>query len=118
MNKTYQGSCHCGDVRFEVDLDLTAGTGKCNCSHCSKKGYLLWFLPREQLRLSTPEDALATYTFNKHVIKHHYCPDCACAPFGVGASPSGAATAAVNVRCLAGVTPSALTIVPVDGRSY
>jgi hypothetical protein len=113
----YQGGCHCGKIAFEVEGELTQAI-ECNCSHCSKKGYLLWFLPREQLRLSTPEDALATYTFNKHVIKHHYCPDCGCAPFGVGASPSGAATAAVNVRYLEGVTPSALTIVPADGRSY
>ena len=113
----YQGGCHCGNIAFEVEGELSQAI-ECNCSHCSKKGYLLWFLPREQLRLSTPEDALATYTFNKHVIKHHYCPDCGCAPLGFGVSPSGAAMAAVNVRCLAGVTPSALTIVPVDGRIY
>jgi hypothetical protein len=63
---THKGSCHCGRIAFEVEGDLTQAM-ECNCSHCSRKGYLLWFVPRESLRLSTPESALATYMFNKHV---------------------------------------------------
>jgi hypothetical protein len=70
-----QGSCHCGDIRFEVDGELKQAL-ECNCSHCSRKGYLLWFVPREQLRLQTPEGALATYMFNKQVIRHHFCARC------------------------------------------
>jgi hypothetical protein len=55
--------------------------------------------------------------FNKHVIKHHFCPSCGCAPFGFGTGPDGKAMAAVNVRCLEGIEPSALEIMPFDGRS-
>ena len=113
---TYKGRCHCGRIAFEVEGDL-GQVMECNCSHCSRKGYLLWFVPREQLRLTTSESELATYTFNKHVIKHHFCPNCGCAPFGVGSDKTGAAKAAVNVRCLEGVEPSKLKVVPVDGRS-
>lgn len=112
----HQGGCHCGRIAFEVEGDLTQ-VMECNCSHCSRKGYMLWFVPREQLRLTTPEGDLATYTFNKHVIKHHFCPTCGCAPFGFGVAPSGAATAAVNVRCLEGVDLAALKVMPFDGRS-
>jgi hypothetical protein len=112
----HKGSCHCGRIAFEAEGDI-AQVMECNCSHCSRKGYLLWFVPREQLRLTTPESALATYMFNKHVIKHHFCPACGCAPFGFGASPDGKAMAAVNVRCLEGIEPSALEIMPFDGRS-
>lgn len=112
----YEGSCHCGQIVFEVEGDLQQ-VMECNCSHCSRKGYLLWFVPRENLRLATPEADLATYTFNKHVIKHHFCPKCGCAPFGFGVDRSGKATAAVNVRCLEGVERSQLKIVQVDGRS-
>ena len=111
-----KGSCHCGRIAFEVEGDL-AQAMECNCSHCSRKGYLLWFLPREMLRLKTPEADMATYTFNKHVIQHHFCPSCGCAPFGFGTNPSGAATAAVNVRCLEGIDLAALKRIPYDGRS-
>jgi len=61
---THKGSCHCGRIAFEVEGDI-AQVMECNCSHCSRKGYLLWFVPRESLRLATPESALATYMFNK-----------------------------------------------------
>lgn len=113
---THKGGCHCGRIAFEVDGDLVQVID-CNCSHCSRKGYLLWFVPRQQLRLASPESALATYTFNRHVIKHHFCPTCGCAPFGFGKDPKGADTAAVNVRCLEGVDLSTFKRVPFDGRS-
>lgn len=112
----HQGSCHCGRIAFEVEGEI----GKvmdCNCSHCSRKGFLMWFVGREQLRLKTPAEAMATYTFNKHVIRHHFCPVCGCAPFGEGTDKTGVARAAVNVRCLEGVDLGALQVVHVDGRS-
>jgi hypothetical protein len=94
---THTGSCHCGRIAFEVEGEIEQ-LMECNFSHCSRKGYLLWFAPREKLRLLTPEGDLATYTFNKHVIKHHFCPKCGCAPFGFGVDTSGAATAARSTR--------------------
>lgn len=112
----YKGSCHCRRVIFEVEGDLRK-VMECNCSHCSRKGYLLWFVPRQQLKLATPEAELSTYVFNKHVIKHRFCAACGCAPLAFGADSSGAATAAVNVRCLEGIDLGTLERVPVDGRS-
>ena len=112
----YKGSCHCGRIAFEVDGEL-AQAMECNCSHCSRKGYLLWFVPRDHLRLATPESNLATYTFRTGRIKHRFCAQCGCAPFGDGSDKTGAATAAVNVRCLEGIDLSALTVTPFDGRS-
>lgn len=113
----HTGSCHCGKVKFEVDGEF-AEAMECNCSHCSRKGYLLWFVPRERLSLQTPYEDLSAYRFNRHVIDHHFCPNCGCAPFGFGTAPDGKATAAVNIRCLEGVELASVKRVPVDGRSY
>lgn len=113
---TYKGSCHCGKISYEVEGEL-GQVMECNCSHCSRKGYLLWFVPREKLHLLTPESDLATYTFNKHKIKHRFCPTCGCAPFGEATDQSGKPMAAINVRCLEDVDIASLTRIPVDGRS-
>ncbi|MGH8306464.1 MAG: GFA family protein, partial [Steroidobacteraceae bacterium] len=77
---THQGSCHCGRIAYEVEGDI-AQVMECNCSHCARKGFLLWFGPRSALRLKTPESALSEYTFNRHHIKHQFCAVCGCAPF-------------------------------------
>jgi hypothetical protein len=113
---SYTGSCHCGQIKFEVQGSLDS-VMECNCSHCSRKGYLLWFVPRSQFALLTPEAPLATYTFNKHAIKHHFCPNCGCAPFGFG-SNKGVEMAAINVRCVEGVDLASVKHTFVDGRSY
>jgi len=113
----YQGSCHCGKIRFEAEGTLEQAM-ECNCSHCNRKGYLLWFVPRSQFTLLTTDAELATYTFNKHVIQHNFCPSCGCAPFGFGKDRKGGDTAAINVRCLEGVEPASLKRIAVDGRSF
>ncbi len=116
MNQTYQGSCHCGQIAFAVEGELT-GVTSCNCSICQRKGTLMWFVPRAQLRLLTPADAMQSYTFHKHVIQHHFCPTCGMHPFGEGKGPDGSAMAAVNVRCLEGVDLAALPVHHYDGRA-
>ena len=112
----YNGSCHCGKIAFEVEGDLS-GAMACNCSICSRKGSLLWFVPRNQLRLLTPEEDLATYTFNKHVINHHFCRTCGIHPFAEGVDPKGNQIAAVNIRCLDGITLEKIPVQNFDGRS-
>ena len=113
---TYKGSCHCGAIAFEVNGDLEQVI-ECNCSHCSRKGFLLWFVPREQFRLRSPERALTNYTFNKRVIRHLFCTRCGCQPFAYGKDATGAETVAINVRCLEDVSHANLTVIPFDGRS-
>lgn len=112
----YKGSCHCGNIRFEVEGDLD-NVMDCNCSFCSKRGSLMWFVPRQQMHLKTPEENMSTYQFGAHTIKHHFCPKCGCAPFGEGTDRGGNAMAAVNARCLEEVEVSELTVTPFDGRS-
>jgi hypothetical protein len=112
----YSGRCHCGKVAFEVEGALDKAMA-CNCSICIRKGSLLWFVPRDQLRVLTPEEEIATYTFNKHVIKHRFCRTCGIHPYGEGTDPQGNRMAAINIRCLEGVDLESVSVQQFDGRS-
>ncbi len=112
----YKGSCHCGKVAFEVEGEIGEVTA-CNCSMCSRKGNLMWFVPRQKLRLLTPESDLSMYLFNKHVIRHRFCASCGIHPFGEATDPKGNKMAAVNARCLEGVDPEALAVKKFNGRA-
>lgn len=112
----YQGSCHCGNIRFSVKGEEIKKALACNCSMCSRKGSLLWFVPRQDLELQTPESALSTYLFNKHVIKHYFCANCGIHPFGEANDPNGVPTAAVNIRCLDNIDLDAVEVSHYDGR--
>lgn len=113
----YQGSCHCGKIAFEVEGEID-GALSCNCSMCQRKGSLLWFMPRSALNLLKPENAMSTYTFNKHVIKHHFCPDCGIHPFGEGTDPNGNVMAAINIRCIEDIDLTTIPVQHYDGRAY
>lgn len=113
-----KGSCHCGAITLEVDGEAPEQAMECNCSHCSRKGYLLWFVPRESTHIHADEGKVGVYHFNKHVIAHHFCKDCGCAPFALGTTPDGKPITAVNVRCLEGVDLATIKRIPVDGRSF
>lgn len=112
----YQGNCHCGRVKFEVEGEIDSALS-CNCSICSSRGSLLWFVPRANLTLLAPDDALSTYTFNKHAIKHRFCPTCGIHPYGEGMDPEGNLMAAVNLRCIEGIDLSSIPVHEFDGKS-
>lgn len=113
---TYTGSCHCGAVRFSVE-GTVEHVIECNCSMCSRKGSLLWFVPLGKFALQTPEKEVSTYLFNKHVIQHKFCAKCGIGPYALGTDAKGNQMAAINVRCLEGIDLTALKRVPFDGRS-
>jgi hypothetical protein len=112
----YKGSCHCGTVAFEVEGEIKSAMA-CNCSICQRKGSLLWFVPRSLLKLLTPEDAARVYEFNKHLIKHRFCPTCGMHPYGEGTDPKGNQMAAVNVRCLEDIDLDSIAVTHFDGRA-
>lgn len=114
--KTYQGGCHCGAVRYEAEADL-ASTMTCNCSYCEKMGFILAFTPREKFRLLSGEDKLTEYRFNKREIAHLFCSACGAHPFGYGAMPDGTKMAAINARCIDGIDLGEIEPQPFDGRS-
>jgi hypothetical protein len=112
---TYQGGCHCGQVRFAVTGELQRVV-VCNCSICTKKGYLHWIVPRATFQLLSGDGDLSTYTFNTGVAKHHFCRVCGVAAFYVPRSDPDKVD--VNVRCLDAIDLSALTIEQFDGQHW
>lgn len=112
----YTGSCHCGQIRFEAEGDID-GALACNCSMCQRKGSLLWFIPRGAMTLLTPDSNASTYLFNKHHIRHRFCPHCGIHPYAEGTAPNGDATAAINLRCLDNIELDAIPVHHYDGRA-
>jgi hypothetical protein len=114
--KTYSGGCHCGSVRFEVKTDLS-NVIACNCSICSRAGWLLSFAQAEAFILKSGEDVLSDYQFGKKHVHHVFCRTCGVRSFSRGAGSDGKAMFAFNVRCLDGVDVEGLKVKQVDGKS-
>lgn len=114
--RTYRGSCHCGAVAYEATTDL-AQVVACNCSRCSRLGWLISFVGADRFKLLSGADDLAEYRFNTRQIAHLFCTTCGIESFARGKGPDGAEMVCVNLRCLEGLDPEALTPTKVDGRS-
>ncbi len=109
------GACHCGAVRFRVRAQLSDAT-VCNCSICTMKGFVHWFVPASALTLETSWDDLGTYTFGTHQAKHHFCKRCGISAFYVPRShPDGYS---VNLRCVADVDLASIPTRTFDGRDW
>jgi len=115
MEKTYDGSCHCGRVRFRVTTDLVSASA-CNCSICSKKGFLHLIVEPSKFELLQGEANLTTYTFNTGIARHTFCRTCGIHAFYVPRSHPDKVD--VNIRCLEGVDLAQIKITPFDGRNW
>ena len=114
---SYTSSCHCVAISATIAGDLPTDAMVCNCSICRRKGHVLHFVGADAAQITAPEPMLGDYTFNKHMIHHHFCTSCGCSPFGVGSDGAGNQMVAVNLRCVADCDLDALVINAVDGAS-
>jgi hypothetical protein len=112
---TMEGGCHCGRVRFRVTADLDRVT-ECNCSMCSKKGFLHLIVSPQQFELLSGKGDLTTYTFNTGVAKHTFCKHCGVHPFYVPRSDPDKID--VNARCLDRFDELTITPRIFDGRNW
>jgi hypothetical protein len=113
MKQAYRGSCHCGTVRFEADLDLAEGSFRCNCSICFKSRAWLASAPAADFRLLAGKAELRDYQFGPKRLHHFFCANCGVRPFSQGSDAKGNAMYAVRVNCLDGVDEEAFAGIPV-----
>ncbi len=112
----HTGGCHCGRVRFEVVAPEEIDVSECNCSICSKSGYLGLIVPQSRFKLLKGADYLTSYTFNTGVARHLFCSHCGIKSFYVPRShPEGYN---VNARCLDRGTVKKMTIRPSNGLKW
>lgn len=119
MLKTYKGSCHCGAVRFEADLDLTQPTFRCNCSICRRTRFWAAVAAPSAFRLLQGQEELTRYLFNTRRNEHYFCRHCGVRAFGHGTETPVGEMYGINVGCLEGVSDEELARIPivyVDGR--
>ena len=113
---THTGSCHCGRVRFEVIAPAKLQVSECNCSMCSKVGYLHLVVPAERFRLLSGSEALTKYSFNTHTANHLFCSVCGIKSFYVPRShPDGFS---INARCLDPGTVDEIIATQINGREW
>jgi len=120
MTRTYRGSCHCGAVRFEADLDLTQPTYRCNCSICRRTRFWPAVAREDGFRLLSGQEVLTQYLFNKRRNEHWFCRVCGVRAFGVGNDTPIGRMIGINLGCLEGVTEEELARLPityVDGMN-
>lgn len=113
MLKTYRGSCHCGAVTFEADIDLAQPTYRCNCSICRRTRFWPAVVKPEGFRLLTGETELTQYVFNTKKNHHYFCKHCGVRAFGVGNDTPIGKMIGVHVMCLEGVSDEELSRVPI-----
>lgn len=120
MQKTYSGSCHCGSVRFECELDLAKGTNRCNCSFCRKNRFWMAVVKVDDFRLLAGSEALVDYQHTApgraepflHLL---FCGRCGVRAFSKGGvlPALGSAFYAVSVACLDDVSVEELVNAPI-----
>ena len=113
----YQGSCHCGAVKFEATMTPPEKAYACNCSICSRAGWLLAFAKGDTFKVLNGDDAVTDYQFNKMKTHHFFCKTCGVRAYSRGTDKDGVPTLAVNLRCVAGIDATKLPVETFDGAS-
>jgi hypothetical protein len=112
----HHGSCLCGDVKFEVELDLTQGS-RCNCTMCTKLGTTGSVVKPAAFTLLSPESALASFTRTPEIGRRFFCARCHIFCFGKGhLDVLGGDFVSVNLHCVDGFDVTRTTLVYWDGR--
>lgn len=119
---TIIGSCHCGNIKFQIEGDLPEELTECNCSFCAKRGALIAYFEPHQLQLTaSPDDAI--YRWNTKLVAHHFCANCGCATFSDspafttdGSWDGTTRRLGVNTRLFDNFDAKSMPIIAIDGK--
>jgi hypothetical protein len=112
----HDGGCHCGAVRYTVEIDPMADSIACNCSMCGRSGAYLQFVTTDKFNLHKGSDNLTDYQFNKNIVHHLFCKTCGVKSFARGRGRDGTEMVAINVRCLDDVDANELPTKKYNGK--
>jgi hypothetical protein len=121
--KIFKGSCHCGDIRFELEADINS-VRVCNCSICTKRGALIFRVEKEKFRMISSIEKLKVYEWHTKTAKDYFCKTCGILPFRIPSALSKKEVEegvkpfhgwAINARCLEGLDLDSLKVVRING---
>lgn len=123
--KTHHGSCHCGAVHFEADVDLASASNRCNCSYCTKARAWFSFVPGSAFRLLSGAEALSEYRWTppakpEPFLTYAFCKTCGVRIYGTGDHPKSGRMYAISVAALDDIDADELAAAPlnlIDGRN-
>lgn len=113
----YQGSCHCGAVKFSFAAEPIESGLRCTCSMCVRKGAVMinQFIPEDKLKINAQDDALSMYQFGKKTARHLFCKHCGIYPFHETARKPGHYR--INLGCVESIDPLSLPVEVFDGKN-
>lgn len=107
------GSCHCGNIKFEVKTDLDCPI-RCNCSFCQRRGAIVQIVSKPMFSLVKGVQSLKLYGKQKFA-KHNFCRNCGIHVFTEITEDDGDKVA-VNLNCIDQIELDLLQIMPFDGK--
>ncbi|MBC3918777.1 GFA family protein [Undibacterium sp. CY18W] len=112
--QSYQGSCHCGAVRFEIETDFPELT-MCDCSICRRKNALMVKVHESRFKLLAGAESLSDYQFHSHTAHHYFCKTCGIYPFHrKRVTPDNFG---INVYCLENFDPAGIPVRQATGAA-
>jgi len=112
-----EASCHCGAVKLQVPT-APEEVASCNCSLCSKLGWLGAYYNPAAVDLITPRDTIDTYIWGDRSIQICRCSHCGCTTHWESIDPEMTDRMGINARMMKDIDIETIPVRYVDGASF